>query len=326
MSPENLQAQLVKYLTDVHSIEQQALVQMKAAPSLAGDDVIASAFSGHLRETESHERRVRELLEAHGGSPSRAKDLIGALTGMGFGAFAKLQPDTPGKLVVHAFSYEHMEEAAYDLLGRVAQRAGDAATVETARLIQDEERAMSDRLEGCFGRAVDAALRELDSDEISKQLDKYLADAHAIEGQALALLDKATKLAGSADLAGAYEDHRLETERHRHLVATRLDARGSGPSTLKDAALRLGALNWGMFFMAQPDTPAKLAAFAYAFEHLEIGAYEMLRRVAAKAADPESEHLADQILGDEHAAAARIRSLFEQALDAALREQDLAPR
>jgi ferritin-like metal-binding protein YciE len=326
MTAENVQKQLVKYLTDVHSIEQQALVQMKVAPSLAGDDPIASVFSGHLRETEEHERLVRERLEAHGGSPSKTKDLIGALTGKGFGAFAKLQPDTPGKLVVHAFSYEHMEEAAYDLLGRVADRAGDTATVATAQLIEAQEEAMGDRLQGCFDRAAEAAVRELDPDDISGQLDKYLADAHAIEGQALGLLDKASELAGSPELAGVYAEHRLETEHHQQLVAARLDARGSGPSTLKDAALRLGALNWGMFFMAQPDTPAKLAAFGYAFEHLEIGAYEMLRRVAAAAADPETEDLADRILGDEHAAAARIRSLFDQALGAALREQELAPR
>ena len=31
---------------------------------------------------------------------------------------------------------------------------------------------------------------------------------------------------------------------------------------------------------AHPDTPGKLAAFVYAFEHLEIGGYEQLARVA----------------------------------------------
>ena len=40
---------------------------------------------------------------------------------------------------------------------------------------------------------------------------------------------------------------------------TDLSERGESPSSVKDAALRLGALNWGAFFGAQPDTPAKLA-------------------------------------------------------------------
>ena len=42
---------------------------------------------------------------------------------------------------------------------------------------------------------------------------------------------------------------------------------------------------YATIFGAQPDTPAKLAGFAYAFEHLEIGAYELLRRVAQRAGD-----------------------------------------
>jgi ferritin-like metal-binding protein YciE len=326
MSTDTLEEQLIKYLTDVHSIEQQALVQMKAAPKMAGDERIASAFSDHLTETEGHERLVTERLEANGAKPSKIKDLAGTLTGAGFGAFAKAQPDTPGKLVAHAFSYEHMEEAAYDLLGRVARRAGDNATVEAADLIEAQERAMGDRLADCFDLAVEAALRELDPDDLSQQLDKYLADAHAIEAQALVLLGKAPSLAGSPELASAYSSHLEETKEHERLVTARLDARGASPSRLKDAALSVGALNWGAFFGAQPDTPAKLAAFAYAFEHLEIAAYELLRRVAARVGDEETEHIADRILGEENAAAAHIRSLFDQALDASLAEQGVAAR
>jgi len=326
MSTDTLEEQLVKYLTDVHSIEQQALVQMKAAPAMAGDERIAAAFSDHLTETEDHERLVSERLEAYGAQPSKVKDLAGTLTGAGFGAFAKAQPDTPGKLVAHAFSYEHMEEAAYDLVGRVARLADDSTTAGTAGVIERQEHAMGDRLAECFELAVDAALRELDPDDMSQQLDKYLADAHAIEAQALVLLGKAADLAGPPELASAYSSHRAETEEHQRLMAARLDARGASPSRLKDAALSLGALNWGAFFAVQPDTPAKLAAFAYAFEHLEVAAYELLRRVAARVADEETEHVADRILGEENAAAAHIRSLFDQALDASLAGQGVAAR
>ncbi len=110
MTPDTLQEQITKYLTDIHSIEQQALAQMRTAPKLVADDPeIARAFEQHLPETEQHERLVRERLEALGASPSTVKDVIGTLTGKGFGAFAASQPDTPGKLVAHAYSYEHME-------------------------------------------------------------------------------------------------------------------------------------------------------------------------------------------------------------------------
>jgi ferritin-like metal-binding protein YciE len=59
---------------------------------------------------------------------------------------------------------------------------------------------------------------------------------------------------------------------------------------------------------------------------LEIGSYEMLRRVAAKAGDEETVHVADGILVQEHTAAGRIRSAFEVALDATLHEQGVAAR
>ena len=324
MAPTNLQEQLVKYLTDAHSIEQQALAQLKTAPRIAGDPQIAQAFADHLTETEGHERLVSERLAAHGAKPSIVKDLAGSVSGKGFGAFATAQPDTPGKLVVHAFSYEHMEEATYDLLARVAERAGDEQTVQTAREIEHQEEGMGDRLAALFDRAVNAALRELDPDDLQTQLDKYLADAHAIEAQALQLLEKGPQLAGTGELAAAFDDHRIETKEHQRLVEARLQSRGDAPSKLKDAVLRLGALNWGGFFQAQPDTPAKLAGFAYAFEHLEIGAYEMLRRVAARAGDETTVRIAETILAQEHAAADRIRTNFDVALEATLHERGVA--
>ena len=40
----SLDEQLTKYLTDAHAIEEQALVQMKMAPKIAGDPEIATAF------------------------------------------------------------------------------------------------------------------------------------------------------------------------------------------------------------------------------------------------------------------------------------------
>ena len=76
-------------------------------------------------------------------------------------------------------------------------------------------------------------------------------------------------------------------------------------------------MNLGAFFGAQPDTPAKLAGFAFAFEHLEIAAYEQLLRVARRAGDDETARIAERIAGEERAAAAAIRARFEPAVDAA---------
>src|SRR5436190_16611818 len=154
--------QLVKYLTDAHSIEEQALPQLRAATEIAGDPRLEEIFRLHLQETEEQERQVRARLEAHGASPSRVKDLVMKAGGFAFVLFAKSQPDTPGKLVSHAYSYEHLELAAYDLLAAVADRAGDTETAAVARRIREEESAMARRLEEGFDAAVEASLRDLD--------------------------------------------------------------------------------------------------------------------------------------------------------------------
>jgi ferritin-like metal-binding protein YciE len=313
-----IREQLTKYLADAHSIEEQALAQLRTAPKLAGALALSETYREHLVETEGHERRVRELLERRGAKPSRAKDAVMALGGRGFLLFARVQPDTPGKLHAHALSYEALELSSYELLRRVAERAEEEDVADAARAIGGQERAMMERLEGSFDVAVDASLRELSPKDLREQLRKYLADAHAIEEQATALLERGPKLAGDPKLANIYAEHLAETRDHAELVEERLHALGGDPSSLKDAALRLGALNWGAFFQGHPDTPGKLAAFAHAFEYLEIGAYEQLKRVASRTEDTATVEATQRILEQEREAATRIAGAFDEAADAAL--------
>jgi ferritin-like metal-binding protein YciE len=314
MTADTLDEQLVKYLADAHSIEEQALQQLRAAPDAARDSELAEIFRQHLAETEGHEQAIRERLEAHGERSSTLKDLLMRVGGAGFLLFARAQPDTPGKLVAHAYSYEHLELASYELLIRVAERAADRETVEVAQRIRDEERAMSDRLAACFDRAVEASLAEKAPDDLGAQLDKYLQDAQAIE-----LLESAPDDLDDPELAMLFHEHLEETRTQQSLVETRLEARGGDSSSLKDAAMRVGALSWATFFETHPDTPGKLVAFAYAFEHLEIAAYEELKRVAQKAGDPETARTADEILLQERAAAAKLAESFDRATETALR-------
>jgi ferritin-like metal-binding protein YciE len=314
MGSRTLDDQLTKYLTDVHALEVQALAQLRAVPRLAGDPALERTFREHCVETERHEALVRERLAAHGATPSRVEDLLGAVSGKGFVLFARAQPDTPGKLAAHAFSYEHLELAAYDLLERVAERAGDTETAEMARRIRAEEDAMGRRLAESWDATVIESLAANDG----ATLEKYLSDAHALEAQAVQLLQRGQKIAGSEPLAGLFADHLTESRRHQDVIEARLRARDASPSAVKDAALRLGALNWGAFFQAQPDTPAKLAAFVYAFEHLEIGGYEQLLRVAQRAGDTETAAAAQGILAEERGAAEKLYGAFADALDASL--------
>jgi len=317
MRDHTIEEQLTAYLADVHSIEVQALAQMKAAPKLAGEGQLAAAFREHLEETQEHERLVREQLEQRGADTSTLKDLAGRVGGWAMIAFARLNPDTPGKLTAHAFSYEHMELAAYELLRRIAQRAHDEPVIELARVVGAQEQAMAERLAGCFDEAVDISLAQKD-DPMDEQLASYLTDARAIEAQAAQLLEAGPRIVGVPALADAFRDHLAETREHQRLLEDRLHARDEHPSRFQSTALRLGAVNLGAFFGAQPDTPVKLAGFAYAFEHLEIAAYELLRRVADRADDPETAAVAERILADERRAAERVAATWDAAVDAAL--------
>jgi ferritin-like metal-binding protein YciE len=177
---------------------------------------------------------------------------------------------------------------------------------------------MADRLEALFDVAVDASLEAHRRDDIGELLVKYLADAHAIESQAEQLLKRGRKIAGDEHLAALYEEHLDETRGQQVRLEERLAAHDAAPSRLKDAAMRIGALNWGAFFQAQPDTPGKLCAFAYAFEHLEIGGQELLARVAQRAGDEETVRVVEGIIAEERAMAARLADSFERATEASL--------
>jgi ferritin-like metal-binding protein YciE len=326
MPPSDVHDQLTTYLADVHALERQALVKLRAAPAMARDPDLAAALGRHLAETADHERLVRERLRARGASPVTVtiKDLASAATGKGYVLFLRTFPDTPGKLMVHEFAYEHMEVAAYDLLERLAELAGDEETAEVARVIREQEAAMIDRLQDLFSSAAEAALLVRAPKDLPAQLDRYLADAHAIEVESAQLLRRSLAVGGAAELVAEYEHHLSETGEQRRLVEQRLAARGSRPSRVKDAALRLGALWWAWFFQVQPDTPAKLAAFAFGIEHFEAASYEMLAAVARRAGDTETAEVAARIAGEERAAAARLRALLGAGLHASLREVGVA--
>jgi ferritin-like metal-binding protein YciE len=279
--------------------------------------MLSEHFREHLVETEWQAEMVRDRLEAAGGSPSKLKDAVMRLGGKGFLLFARMQPDTPGKLAAHAHSYEALELASYEMLIRMARRAGDDVTARVAATIREQERAMRDRLAGDFDEAVDASLRAVGK-EASDTLDTYLADAHALEEQSIQLLERGEKIAGDPALARIYADHLEESRKHARLIEDRLGAMDESTSTVKDAGLRVGALNWSLFFTAQGDTAAKLAAFVYAVEHLEIGGYELLRRVAQRAGDTATVQLADGILADERAMADRVFGAFDLAFEASV--------
>ena len=128
------------------------------AAKAAKDPELKQLFEQHHRETEDHERLVRERLEAHGQRPSTVKDLGARVAALAKGLAAMVPPDTPGRLARDGYVQEHTEIASYELLSRVAERVGDAETVAVARRILQNERETADKIAGTWDRAAELSL------------------------------------------------------------------------------------------------------------------------------------------------------------------------
>ncbi|HEY3864534.1 MAG TPA: DUF892 family protein [Solirubrobacteraceae bacterium] len=318
MAPSSAAEQVDKYLTDMHAIELQALEQMRLAPRVLEEQSLAQLFAQHAAETETHERLVGDQLSARGVRPSRAKDAAGRVGGWGMILFARLNPDSTGKLVAHAYSYEHMEFAAYELLGRFAERSGAADVAQMARTISAGEQQMAERLHAHWERAAEASLAENDDSDLAGAVSSYLRDARSLEAQSLQLLSGAASVVEVSELVEVLHAHESETREHAWALDERLAELGSGPARAQDGLLRFGGLALPAFFGAQADTAMKIAGFAFAFEALERAGYGLLTLVAKRAGDESTARLAQRIAVEELQAGERLAGTWDAVVDAYL--------
>lgn len=158
----------------------------------------------------------------------------------------------------------------------------------------------------------------MSDDEVHKQLISYLNDAHAMEMQSIEMLEKAIEIAGDLQLAQLYRGHLNDTRDHERYVKQRLEGLGESPSTLKNLVGKGSAMGIGMLAQVMPDTPARLAAVAFAYENFEVAAYKMLRKVAELAGDPETISLCDRLIPVEQQAAALIADNLDLAVQRSL--------
>jgi hypothetical protein len=79
---------------------------------------------------------------------------------LGIGIALQVAPDTAMRLATAAFAFESLEIATYQLIARLAERAGDAETVAVAQRILEQEEAAAELLAGTFDRTVELMLEE----------------------------------------------------------------------------------------------------------------------------------------------------------------------
>jgi ferritin-like metal-binding protein YciE len=160
MADDKLQEKLVDYVEDAHAMEQNVSRMLDSMIATTDDPEIEEVLRHHKQETEEHGRRLRERLDAMGAGTSMIKETgaIGGALLKGVGDMART--DKPGKNARDGYTTEHMEIASYQLLERLAERAGDQQTAEVARQNRADEEAMAQKIDANWDKFLSLTLAE----------------------------------------------------------------------------------------------------------------------------------------------------------------------
>jgi ferritin-like metal-binding protein YciE len=156
----DIQEQLVKHIDEAYAMEQNVLRMLDGMIETTDDPTMRGDLERHKAETEAQAERLKECLESHDASPSMVKEAGGILGAMMKGVADMARGDKAGRNARDGFATEHMEIASYQLLERVATRAGDEQTAEVARMNRGEEEAMAAKIDQTWDKAVDMSLQE----------------------------------------------------------------------------------------------------------------------------------------------------------------------
>ncbi len=157
---DKLREKLLDYIEDAHAMEQSVSRMLDSMISTTDDDEILETLRHHKEETEAHEQRLRERLEALGRDTSARKEAQTLAATLAKGVADQVRGDKAGKNAWDGFTTEHMEIAAYELLERLAHRAGDAETAEVARTNRADEEAIAQKIASNWDKFLDLTLAE----------------------------------------------------------------------------------------------------------------------------------------------------------------------
>jgi ferritin-like metal-binding protein YciE len=155
-----LKEQLVKHIDEAYAMEQNVLRMLDGMISTTDDPEILDALEHHKMQTQSHSDRMKARLEAHDATPSGVKQVGGILQAMAKMPLDMVRGEKAGRNARDGFATEHMEIASYELLRRIAQKAGDEETARVAGEIIGEEKEMANTISDNWDKFAELSLRE----------------------------------------------------------------------------------------------------------------------------------------------------------------------
>jgi ferritin-like metal-binding protein YciE len=153
-----LQEKLVEYVQDAHAMETNVAQMLRSMIASTQDAAVKRQLEHHLEETEEQTRRLSARLDALDAGGSIRKEVTAVMGAGAKGLLDQVRGDKPGKNARDAYVTESLEIAAYELLMRLAQRAGDARTAEACALNLAEEARMREFIEQNWDRFLDMTL------------------------------------------------------------------------------------------------------------------------------------------------------------------------
>jgi ferritin-like metal-binding protein YciE len=160
MASQQLKEQLVKHIDEALAMEQNVLRMLDGMIETTEDDEIKNELRHHKLETEQHAERMEKRLEAHGASPSMVKEAGGVAGALMKSVLDMARPEKAGRNARDGYATEHMEIAGYQLLERIATKAGDEETAEAARLNRADEEKMAKKLDAHWDKFAELSLKE----------------------------------------------------------------------------------------------------------------------------------------------------------------------
>lgn len=149
------------------------------------------------------------------------------------------------------------------------------------------------------------------SDTVHELFVTGLRNAHALEHQALALMDRQIEhLAHYAEVEGRMRSHRGETERQIARLEQILEGLGESHSAVKDATMTLTGNLAALGHTFAGDEILKNAFANYAFENFEAASYKALITMAELGGFDAAIPLLQETLREELAMAAFIDEIL----------------